>query len=50
MASINLLNELQKINIEKPDYMLGKGLQMPFAGEFSENYCGVWSKINRGEV
>lgn len=35
MASINLLNELQKINIEKPDYMLGKGLQMPFAASNS---------------
>lgn len=30
MASINNLNDIQKLNIEKPDYMLGKGLQMPF--------------------
>lgn len=31
MSSINLMNDIQKINIEKQDYMLGKGLQMPFA-------------------
>lgn len=35
MASMNLINDIQKINIEKPDYMLGKGLQMPFAGSNS---------------
>lgn len=35
MASINLINDIQKINIDKPDYMLGKGLQMPFAASNS---------------
>ena len=35
MASINSLNDIQKINVEKPDFMLGKGLQMPFAASNS---------------
>lgn len=35
MASINLLNDIQKVNIDKPDRMLGKGLQMPFAASNS---------------
>ena len=35
MPSINLMSDIQKINIEKPDYMLGKGLQMPFAASNS---------------
>lgn len=35
MASSNLLNEVQNLNLEKPDYMLGKGLQMPFSASNS---------------
>lgn len=35
MASMNSLNDIQKLNIEKPDSMLGKGLQMPFAASNS---------------
>ena len=35
MASMNSLNDIQKLNIEKPDFMLGKGLQMPFAASNS---------------
>lgn len=35
MASNNPLNEIREMNIEKPDYMLGKGLQMPFAASNS---------------
>ena len=29
------LNDIQKMDIEKPDFMLGKGLQMPFAASNS---------------
>lgn len=32
---MNLLNDIEKVNIEKPDNMLGKGLQMPFAASNS---------------
>lgn len=35
MASINILNDINKVNVEKPDNMLGKGLQMPFAASNS---------------
>lgn len=35
MASNNPLNEIREMNIQKPDYMLGKGLQMPFAASNS---------------
>lgn len=35
MASINSLSDIEKIDIEKPDFMLGKGLQMPFAASNS---------------
>lgn len=35
MASMNYINDINKLNIEKPDYMLGKGLQMPFAASNS---------------
>ena len=35
MSSINLINDIQKISIDKPDHMLGKGLQMPFAASNS---------------
>lgn len=33
--AMNSLNDIEKINIEKPDFMLGKGLQMPFAASNS---------------
>lgn len=33
--AMNYIPEVQKINIEKPDYMLGKGLNMPFAASNS---------------
>lgn len=35
MSSVNNLNDIQKMKIEKPDYLLGKGLQMPFAASNS---------------
>ena len=35
MASLNLMDKLQKINIDKPDLMLGKGSMMPFAASNS---------------
>lgn len=35
MASLNLMDNLQKINIDKPDLMLGKGSMMPFAASNS---------------
>ena len=35
MASVNLLNEIQNINIPKPDLMLGKGAMMPFSASNS---------------
>lgn len=35
MASLNLLNDIQKVNIENTNLMLGKGLQMPFAASNS---------------
>ena len=35
MSSLNLLNDIQKVDVEKPDLMLGKGLQMPFAASNS---------------
>lgn len=30
--SVSTLNEIKEIQLQKPDYMLGKGLQMPFSG------------------
>lgn len=33
--SMHSLNDIQKLDIKKPDYMLGKGLQMPFAASNS---------------
>ena len=35
MASMNVLDEVQKVNIENPNHMLGKGLMMPFAASNS---------------
>lgn len=35
MASVNLLNEIQSINVTKPDLMLGKGAMMPFSASNS---------------
>ena len=35
MASMNVLDNVQKINIENPNHMLGKGLMMPFAASNS---------------
>ena len=35
IMAMNSLNDIEKINIEKPDFMLGKGLQMPFAASNS---------------
>lgn len=35
MASMNLINDINNVKINKPDEMLGKGLQMPFAASNS---------------
>lgn len=35
MASMNLMKDIERVNIQKEDYMLGKGLQMPFAASNS---------------
>ena len=35
MASMNVLDDVQKVKVENPNHMLGKGLMMPFAASNS---------------
>lgn len=35
MASMDLMNQIRRVDIQKEDHMLGKGLQMPFAASNS---------------
>ncbi len=35
MPSMNLMKDIERVNVQKEDYMLGKGLQMPFAASNS---------------
>ena len=35
MASMNVLDEVQKVKVDNPNHMLGKGLMMPFAASNS---------------
>ena len=35
MASMNVLDDVQKIKVDNPNHMLGKGLMMPFAASNS---------------
>jgi len=35
MASMDLMNQIRRVSVQKEDHMLGKGLQMPFAASNS---------------
>lgn len=35
MASMDLMNQIRRVDVQKEDHMLGKGLQMPFAASNS---------------